>query len=65
MDKTDWTYILAIVALVLVTILGLFDKLSAEDIVRIFLLVIGAGIGVATGYGIGYALGYKRGAAVV
>ena len=65
MDKTDWTYILAIVVLVLASILGFYGKISAEDVMKIFLLVIGAGIGAVAAYGVGYALGYKRGAAAV
>lgn len=50
MEKLDWTYILAIVVLVLATILAVFDKISAEDLMKIFLLVVGALLGVGAGY---------------
>lgn len=54
---------MSIVVLVLISILGFYGKITAEDIMRVFLLVIGAFIGIGAGYGLGYALGFKRGAA--
>lgn len=53
MEKLDWTYVFGIVVLVLVTILTVFDKISAEDLMKIFLLVIGALLGVGAGYAVG------------
>lgn len=64
MDQTDWTYILAVVVLVLVSILAFFDKITAEDVMKVFLLVIGAFLGVSIGYAVGYSVGYKKGAGV-
>ena len=49
-EKTDWIYLLAIVVLVLATILALFDKISQENLVNMFLLVLGYIFGGVTVY---------------
>lgn len=61
LDTKDWTYVTAIVILALVTILGVFDKLSPEDMMKIFLLVIGIVLGGTAMYAVGRNVGFKEG----
>jgi len=65
MDKTDWTYIIAALVLILVTVLALFDKISETNLLEVFLLVIGIVLGGAFGYATGRRIGFQEGANLV
>ncbi|MBA7497008.1 hypothetical protein ES702_07617 [subsurface metagenome] len=61
MNNKQWTYVLAIVVLVLVTVLRLFDKITDALLIQIFLLIIGALITGAVMYSLGKYHGFKEG----
>ena len=53
MDKTDWIYIIAIVFLVCITVLGVTDKLSPEEMKDLFVWIGTAVFSVVGGFYIG------------
>gem|GEM_PF-4789719 len=65
MNKQQWTYVLAIVVLVLVSILRLFDKITDALLIQLFLLIIGALITGAVMYSKGKSQGFKEGRAAI
>lgn len=61
LNNKQWTYVLAIVVLVLVSILGYFETLTIEQVMSIFLLIIGALITGTVMYSRGKSQGFKEG----
>jgi len=53
LEKTDWIYIIAIVFLVCITVLGVTDKISPEEIKDLFIWIGTAVFSVVGGFYIG------------
>lgn len=62
MEKTDWLYVLAIVFLVCVTVLGVTDKISPEQIKELFIWIVTAILSLAGGFYIGKYRGLQEAA---
>lgn len=63
MDKKDWIYVLGVVVLVLTSILCYFEKITTDQLMQIFLLVIAALITGTAFYVVGQHKGFKEGSA--
>lgn len=63
MDKTDWIYIVAVVFLVCITVLGVTDKISPEEIKDLFIWIVTAVFSVVGGFYIGKHKGFLEGKA--
>jgi len=50
MDKQDWLYVIAIVFLVCITVLGVTDKISSEEIKELFIWIGTAVFSVVGGF---------------
>lgn len=61
MDKKDWIYVLGVVVLVLSSILCYFDKITIENLMTIFLAVIGALITGTAMHALGEHQGFLKG----
>lgn len=56
MDKTDWLYVLAIVVIVCITVLGVTDKISSDQILDLIIWIVTA---VISGVGMFYVGKYR------
>jgi len=60
MDKTDWLYIIAIVVVVCITVLGVTDKISPEELTDLIVWIFTAVISIAGGFYIGKYRGLQE-----
>jgi len=56
MEKTDWLYVLAIVVIVCITVLGVTDKISSEELTDLLIWIVTA---VISGFGMFYVGKYR------